>query len=302
MDTYIMAIKTSWDSLKSLAKLTNNQIKSIDNDCIRMYLYCYYDYPEFYNYKKKKLLNRYINEDKENLMLFASFIGNIDLIIYLEQNGLDINHKAKNYADAYLISSKLGHIHILEYLESRGANINTIDKWLHNSYILAARFNKLDVLKYLETKCVDKYKRNCDGFNAYLVAACSGHVNILKYFLQSNHDIYVKNYNGDNAYLLAATYGHLDAFKYLETLDFDIYEKYKDNNMNAYQVASSRPKIIEYLESKVLYLGYQKICSICYETKDDKFITCKSNHIVHLKCQQSIYRHMCAMCSFRYVI
>ena len=93
---------------------------------------------------------------------------------------------------------------------------------------------------------------------------------MLEYFLQSGHDIYTKNYRGENAYMLAEIYGRL--------------------------------KTSNYLENKVLYLGHSKICSICYKSKDDKFITCKNNHIVHLKCQQQKNRHRCLMCSFRYVI
>ena len=38
------------------------------------------------------------------------------------------------------------------------------------------------------------------------------------------------------------------------------------------------------------------------ENKDDKFITCKNNHIVHLTCQQSINRNRCLICSFKYLI
>ena len=53
---------------------------------------------------------------------------------------------------------------------------------------------------------------------------------------------------------------------------------------------------------KILYHDYSKICSICYENKVDVFITCKNNHIVHLKCQQQKNKDRCLNCSFKYLI
>ena len=252
MDNYIVALKKyEWIKLKKLPVPTTEQIKSIDNDCIRMYLYCYYGYSDFYNYKKKKLLNRYINKNKDNLMLLASHIGNIDLILYLEQNGLNINHKSESEENCYLMAAKYGHIHVLEYLESRGFDINVEDKWSNNSYILASCYNKLDVLKYLDAKCINKHKKDCKGFNAYLVATTQKNINIVKYLETMCIDTNARIKSGENAYMLAEIHGRL--------------------------------KTSNYLENKVLYLGHSKICSICYKSKDDKFITCKNNHIVHLK-------------------
>ena len=65
INNYINTIQNGWGSLHKLPKLTQEQIKSIDNDNFRMYFYCYYGYPEFKLYKKKKLLKRYIDKEKK---------------------------------------------------------------------------------------------------------------------------------------------------------------------------------------------------------------------------------------------
>ena len=52
MDSYIASLKKYIGMLKTLPVLTVKQIKDYDDDCIRMYLYCYYGYSEFYNYSE----------------------------------------------------------------------------------------------------------------------------------------------------------------------------------------------------------------------------------------------------------
>ena len=204
MEKYITSLKTNLYMLKILPVLTVEQIKNCDNDCIRMYLYCYYNYPEFYKYKKKKL-NRYIDNYKANLILFSAWCGNVN---------------------------------VLKYLVSRGLNVNY------------------------------KNSRNC---NAYIYACFNGQIEMLKYLETTNINIYQRAVCRRNTYDFSFMYSH----------SLTIYN---------------------YLMNKILYHGYSKICSICYENKVDVFITCKNNHVVHLKCQQQKNKDICLNCSFKYLI
>jgi len=272
IDNYINGLKYRWIALEHFENLTDNQIESIADECTRMYSYLHCDHSNFYNYKKKKLLNRYINEEKDNLLLFAAALGKINKLKYLALNGLDINYKNKSNANAYLFASQYGQI---------------------------------EMLKYLDTTTIDKNIKDINGNNAYLYAAAHGHMDIVKYF-ENKFDIHNKNMFGENAYFLAAKSHNFDLLRYLESLNFNIYEK-NNNGHNVYEAFEVFSRIFgnrihKYLENKVLYKSFSKICSICYEIKDDKFITCKNNHIVHLKCQQLKNRHKCQMCSFKYLI
>jgi hypothetical protein len=218
LNDYLYSLNHEWSTLSYLPVLSVKEIDAIDDNNIRMCFYLLYDYLEFYNYKKNKLINTHYNIYKDNLLLLASYFGKIKIIKYLLKRGFDINYK---------------------------------NVYAKNAYLHACIGGKLETVKYLEKKNINIYQ--------------------------------LSSYKKENAYQCASNRPQI--IEYL-----------------AYQCASNRPKIIEYLESKVLYLGHQKICSICYEIKDDKFITCKNNHIVHLKCQQLINRNRCLMCSARYLI
>jgi len=212
MDRYIKCLKSRWYDLKNFPILTVEQIKDYNNDCVRMYLFCYYNYPEFYNYKKKKLLNRYITRNKDNLILFSAWCGHLNIVKYLIASGLNINH-TNNHG--------------------------------FNAYMCAANNHKYEMMIYLETTNINIYQRN--------------------HKLENACDIMCEMY-GDRSRMII----HLEIYKHII--------------------------------NKTKYIGVSKICSICYECKNDIFITCKNNHIVHLICQADKDRNRCLMCSARYLI
>jgi hypothetical protein len=154
MDDYETCLKSRWYDLKDLPDLTVEQIKDYDNDCIRMYLFCYYNYPEFYNYKKKKLLNRYININKDNLIIFAAWCGHLDILKYLISSGLNINYKNKYNCTAYMYSAFNNKIESMKYLETKKINIYQRTDWLKNirDYI------NIEINVYTFTHIINKIK------------------------------------------------------------------------------------------------------------------------------------------------
>jgi hypothetical protein len=152
MDDYETCLKSRWYDLKDLPDLTVEQIKDYDNDCIRMYLFCYYNYPEFYNYKKKKLLNRYININKDNLIIFAAWCGHLDILKYLISSGLNINYKNKYNCTAYMYSAFNNKIESMKYLETKKINIYQRDIYLRNVC------NNLNICSDVYTYIINKTK------------------------------------------------------------------------------------------------------------------------------------------------
>ena len=297
MDIYSDCLKNDWPQLKSLPVLTVEQIKECDDDCIRMYLYCFYNYPEFYNYKKKKLLDRCININGDNLLLLSAFIGHIHILEYLESRGFKINTKSKDVYNVYCVAAKYNQLDTIKYLSKKYINKNSIN--LSHAYLTASYYGHLDIVKYLQTTDIDSNIKNRYGNNVSLTAITSGHIHLVQYFLQNGYDMYVENLYGHDAYMAAAIYGHLDIMKYLETLNNNININYYNRHI-IWNYAKT--DITDHLENKFIYSGFLKICSICYDVKNDKFITCKNNHIVHLTCQQFKNRNKCLNCSFKYVI
>ena len=127
MDIYITNLKASWHRLNNMPILTVEQIKDCDNDCVRMYLFCYYDYPEFYNYKKKKLLNRQINDYKQNILLMSAWCGHLNILKYLVSCGLDSNYETPCRHNAYMFAACNGKIEMMKYLETININIYVRD-------------------------------------------------------------------------------------------------------------------------------------------------------------------------------
>ena len=90
--------------------------------------------------------------------------------------------------------------------------------------------------------------------------------------------------------------------KYLETININIYVRDNDSGDSVCEMVPLHSEICIYIMNKSKYTGYSKICSLCYEYKDDTFITCKNNHIVHLDCQIQKDKNKCLMCSTKYII
>jgi hypothetical protein len=138
MNEYIKSLKDGHRMLTILPVLSVELIKKIDNDCVRMYLYCYYNYPEFYNYKKKKL-SRYINKRKVNLILFATWCGHLNILKYLIISGLDINHRDTHGDNAYIYAASNFQFRMMKYLETTNINIYQRNHELKNAFDILFR-------------------------------------------------------------------------------------------------------------------------------------------------------------------
>jgi hypothetical protein len=79
---YVWSLDNYWSRFKYMPKLTQSKIKKISNEIVRMYLYCFYGYKEFFLYVNKKLLKKKI-KSKNNLYLFACYAGQLEIIKYL---------------------------------------------------------------------------------------------------------------------------------------------------------------------------------------------------------------------------
>jgi hypothetical protein len=136
MDKYISAIDSGFVfELKNLPRLTVEQIKEIDGysktiylHSVKIYLYCYYDYPEFYRYVNKKRLNKLNklniqNNERINLLFFVVSIGNIRALKHLELCGQDIHYINKRKYNAFIIACCNGQFKMIEYLERNKINI-----------------------------------------------------------------------------------------------------------------------------------------------------------------------------------
>ena len=161
-------------------------------------------------------------------------------------------------------------------------------------------FNHSEIYSYEKIKlsrCITTNKCNLILFSAWC-----GRLDILKYLISCGFDINYVNNSGQNAYMCAIYNHKIEIMKYLETTNINIYQRDRGLS-NACDIACEHFSIIyNYLINKSKYTGFSKICSICYSNENDIFITCKNNHIVHLKCQRLKNKDRCLNCSFKYLI
>ena len=74
INDYIVNMNSDWNKLSSMRKLTQEEIKSIPNNNIQMYLYCYYDYPELRSYNTELLKRN--NDCNINYLIISPFFIN----------------------------------------------------------------------------------------------------------------------------------------------------------------------------------------------------------------------------------
>lgn len=111
-----------WTDLEKLPKLTETEITFTD-PLVSMFICVFYGYSDLLKTFPKNLLSNVIGEDKDNLYMFAAYCGHLDIMLYLEENNIDINHCTysqccDDLCDAYLYAEFAQHHDIMNYLKN----------------------------------------------------------------------------------------------------------------------------------------------------------------------------------------
>jgi ankyrin repeat protein len=152
---YIHYICFDWNKLKKLPKPSIKKIKSITNNTVKMFLFAFYNHNRIYRYNSVDL-QKYINIHQDNLYLLASWLGNLNLMNFLEYNGLDINHTTTYGFSALFYATLQKNIDVIQYLLKKGllCNLQNIDGISPLSW--AIQNNCDEIVKYMnETKYND---------------------------------------------------------------------------------------------------------------------------------------------------
>lgn len=340
---YIKILKSgNWEKLieENYPALTVEQIKTIPNDCVRMYLYCLYNHPEIYNYKHGKLLNRYIDTNRTNLLFIVCATGNIELFKYLCKFNLYADYTTLYYVaiyfknihiqqliqkrriDIYIKILKKGEffrlLYFASYIPLKRSEIETIKEDNVKMYFYCL-YNLPEIYNYKKKRLLNRFI-DCGKTNILFIASATGNLEIVKHLIKYGVNINHKNKNNCDAYGYACKYNNMHIVKYLEKNNIDSYQNLdKMLKIYLYVKMFNKYEIYDHIENKFLYNGPIKICSICYENKQNKFITCNNNHVVHLLCHQKLYGcysnnkvhvtcsetntlHRCHFCSFKYCV
>jgi predicted Fe-Mo cluster-binding NifX family protein len=193
--------------------------------------------------------------------------------------------------------SKLKYLPKLELEEIEKLTDDIIKMYLFCYYMYFDQLDKYDLLNL-------KMPINKNNDNLYLMASFGGHVEVMEYLENKGVDTTIKNNHGNNAYLMASQGGQIKVMKYLEMKGFDINVE-NNYGSNAYSLAYKKghSKVIEYLENKKYKKNITEIhndCIVCMSNNNDKYISCKFMHDIHVECQKKSGKSHCLICFYEY--
>jgi ankyrin repeat protein len=98
-------------------------------------------------------------------LIHAAFYNNIKIILWLIENGANINHQDRNGLSALHAASIYGHIDIIKILLENGADANVIDFYGNNPLLTATHYACLNVATENNYRIVEILLKN--GSNPY---------------------------------------------------------------------------------------------------------------------------------------
>ena len=119
------------------------------------------------------------NDASETPLYMASYLGHLDIVELLVENGARINHKdTRGGWTALTLASSQGHNHIVEYLIIEGANLNERNNIGDTALILACASNDgnnyLKIIGLLLDEGVDISIKDNEGHDAMYYAERNG--------------------------------------------------------------------------------------------------------------------------------
>jgi ankyrin repeat protein len=160
-------------------------------------------------------VNYFSPYDGTTLLMIAASNGNMEIIKYLVEEGVDIN--AKNYRGANVlmfIANK--DMDVFKYLIENGADI--YNKTNDGMTLLMAFSDNFEIINYLLEKGQDVNDKRSDGYTVLMFASMNGSLEIVKYLIEKGADINDVEVSGKNALILAEEYNQYEIADYLKSL------------------------------------------------------------------------------------
>lgn len=140
-----------------------------------------------------------ITEAGKTALIYASQIGNANIIKMLLQHGANINFQDGLGRTALMEASNRGYENIVKSLLEHNANVNTGDKNGWTALMYAAQAGNENIAAMLLQHSANINAQENDGSTALMLAAKNKRKNIIKLLLSNlKTDIYIKNKNGQN--------------------------------------------------------------------------------------------------------
>jgi ankyrin repeat protein len=230
----------------------------------------------------------YENDDNDeathwqSVLNYACELGDLDRVIYMVENGADVNQQEPFTGTACEVAVRLNRYKIVNFLIYNGLDIN-YDSYWNSSYIKTAVYYKnvemvkllldngalinrnfilcsdnggssLEMLKLLVSRGAD-LKSDYHGHSILqetMFNACKySDIFTVKYLISIGADIHKKNIYGDSCLLSACKCGNLEIIIFLIENGMDT--EYINKNSTVMDVTSKNKNVIEYFLNKYLF-------------------------------------------------
>ena len=152
-------------------------------------------------------INHVSNNGTNAIMLASMGTGSCETVMWLIQQGVDVNHCGGDGFTAVLHAADEGNLDVLKLLQSNGASINHVSTNGTNGIISASMgTGSCETVMWLIEQGIDVNHCDKDGFTAVHRAAQGGHLDLLKLLQINVANIHQVSSNGTNA-IISALWG-----------------------------------------------------------------------------------------------
>ncbi len=147
---------------------------------------------------------------------FAASLGNVDILNFLLESGLDMNARDKDGSSPLMwIVASDGDMELMEALVDHGADVNVQNFVGETALFVAAQRGLFDKVEYLLENGANVHITNLDGATALHAAAANGCEDIVLCLIKYGAHLNIRDDEGDTPLHWAVREGNLEATRML---------------------------------------------------------------------------------------
>ena len=145
-----------------------------------------------------------VDNEGYNLLYWCwRLYNNKELLLFLINRGIDINHYDFQGETLLIHTCRSGDFDTTKLLLENGANVNHSDYNSDTALLWASYSNYLEIVKLLVFHKADVEHLYCDGRNSIMWASKRGNLEVVKYLSEFTSEIMREDKYGDTIYTLA---------------------------------------------------------------------------------------------------
>jgi len=163
-----------------------------------------------------------IAQNNNKILLFAIKIGNLDLIKFLIEVGVDVNHCSNHGTTPLIFTIERGNLELVKFLITNKADPNTKDYYGHTPLIKAIVVGNLDMVNYLINHGANVQEKGESNTIPLIVAIKNRNIPIVKSLVDHGANINESDRYGISPLIYSIKNMDVDTVKYLVDAGADV--------------------------------------------------------------------------------